>query len=778
MPFFLARLRQRQLTVHLFASLSLFFFHVAFVFNSGRNRTRASPDSCSDSSGSTSTSSSQRAQYRRRFFWPLQLWSKAPTAAPAAPEAGSAQRRGGNLKVEISQPLPARPNNLPTTAQNGAVANLVGHYNGFTLSPLREQVGSSVESFASFESIPKSPPPAPIKTANGLGKSSATYEAPPPDYSSVVPVRPAPPIPVASAPPPPLKSTAPAVPPSSVPVVPVVPVVPPPIPKQQPVASAASAAASANIKAAKIERDALRQLEISHPIPQNVIELPSKATAIRPAPAPPPPSSPSKVGISSTLPRLPKVNKDVQFAVEEETADRTTGPGKLKAIVERSESMRMRGVAGRPAIPQFGSMRGKRPLSVPFARPTSPPPNPPNSTLSKTTEEAEESIYASIEELEREKAKSNDLLDEIVSELKKKKNIDDVSPVKDIVPSLTAKPVVSDKPAPTTVTSKAAPSTTPSYKPYASSMALRNRYFGGNTSATTSGTTNDTRAVPLNNLKSSIAGKKPLPSVPVHSTSATTSVPTSTTATAGKWAATTAAGGSKWTPTTTVSTVTAPASSKWAPTTTGTSKWAPTITAGTVTAPTNSKWTPATTATGTVAGAKVTTTNSSTTTTATTSGKPTAPTTSKTTKTPTGVTASTSISKPSQLLAIKSIPTTTSSTPSITRPVMSTFLSSKSDATPKSSGGGGGVTKSATSAAAGVGGVVSGQKTASTKATRVNKSTTGPSSAASVKNPASHVLTMHQKFDASKAAKPTPSTSAAATPTATAGNKNKVNLKR
>jgi len=109
---------------------------------------------------------------------------------------------------------------------------------------------------------------------------------------------------------------------------------------------------------------------------------------------------------------------------------------------------------------------------------------------------------------------------------------------------------------------------------------------------------------------------------------------------------------------------------------------------------------------------------------------------------------------------------------------MSTFLSSKSDATPKSSGGGGGVTKSATSAAAGVGGVVSGQKTASTKATRVNKSTTGPSSAASVKNPASHVLTMHQKFDASKAAKPTPSTSAAATPTATAGNKNKVNLKR
>lgn len=62
----------------------------------------------------------------------------------------------------------------------------------------------------------------------------------------------------------------------------------------------------------------------------------------------------------------------------------------------------------------------------------------------------EEGIYTSIEELEREKEKSNDLLDEIVSELKKK-NIDDVSPVKDIVPSLTAKPTESNKPTPTTV---------------------------------------------------------------------------------------------------------------------------------------------------------------------------------------------------------------------------------------------------------------------------------------------------------------------------------------
>lgn len=62
----------------------------------------------------------------------------------------------------------------------------------------------------------------------------------------------------------------------------------------------------------------------------------------------------------------------------------------------------------------------------------------------------EEAIYTSIEELDREKEKSNNLLDEIVSELKKK-NIDDVSPVEDIVPSLAPKPVLSTVPTPTTV---------------------------------------------------------------------------------------------------------------------------------------------------------------------------------------------------------------------------------------------------------------------------------------------------------------------------------------
>ena len=189
-----------------------------------------------------------------------------------------------------------------------------------------------------------------------------------------------------------------------------------------------------SVKATKIDRQSLRRMKISNPIPQNVIDLPSKVVAIRPAP--PPPTSPSKVGISCTLPRLPKSGK-VHFDVEEDTASEP-----VKGSVERSESMRMKGVTPRPTIPQFGSMRGKRPLSL-FARPTSPPPNPPpaaapqhiyDDCLNKSTEE--DAIYATIENVEsQEKENKKDLLDEIVSELKKK-NIDDVSPVRDVQPSL------------------------------------------------------------------------------------------------------------------------------------------------------------------------------------------------------------------------------------------------------------------------------------------------------------------------------------------------------
>ena len=160
-----------------------------------------------------------------------------------------------------------------------------------------------------------------------------------------------------------------------------------------------------------------------------------------------------------------------------------------------------------------------------------------------------------------------------------------------------------------------------------------------------------------------------------------------------------------------------------------------------------------------------------------------------------GAVTTPSLSKIGQLAVTKPNSTglsSTAATPSITRPVMTTFQSSKGDATAKNTG-------SATRA--GVGGVASSLKTPTTKATRLTKpttttttittstttTTTSPSSGVSGKTPASHVLTMQQRFDAAKAAKPTPTTpttsaTAAAAPSAstaaTAGIKNKVNPKR
>ena len=103
-----------------FASLCISFFP-CFCFHSAWNRTRGSPDSTrlSGSSGSTSTTPSQRAWYQRRLFWPLHLWTRAPTTAPSAPEAENAQRGNPRVKVEISQPVPLRPTKLQTTGQNG-----------------------------------------------------------------------------------------------------------------------------------------------------------------------------------------------------------------------------------------------------------------------------------------------------------------------------------------------------------------------------------------------------------------------------------------------------------------------------------------------------------------------------------------------------------------------------------------------------------------------------------------------------------------------------------
>ncbi|XP_046382274.1 uncharacterized protein LOC124153219 [Ischnura elegans] len=101
------------------------------------------------------------------------------------------------------------------------------------------------------------------------------------------------------------------------------------------------------VKAAKVlDRQALRNLSISNPIPQQEIEIPQKVLPISEAAA-----AVSMVG--------------------------------GKPTVARAQSMRDPKVTARPNIHTFGSMRGTRPASIPSAssigtRPTSPPPRPPS----------------------------------------------------------------------------------------------------------------------------------------------------------------------------------------------------------------------------------------------------------------------------------------------------------------------------------------------------------------------------------------------------------------
>ncbi|XP_043270654.1 uncharacterized protein Meltrin isoform X1 [Venturia canescens] len=104
-----------------------------------------------------------------------------------------------------------------------------------------------------------------------------------------------------------------------------------------------------------IDKEILRNLEISHPIPQKNIEIPSSVISV---------------------------------IANETNADK-------RPVVMRAQSMRDPKVSTRPAIHTFGSMRqanpSKRPTSIPAsARPTSPPPVPP--TSSNNSDKSSESL--------------------------------------------------------------------------------------------------------------------------------------------------------------------------------------------------------------------------------------------------------------------------------------------------------------------------------------------------------------------------------------------------
>ena len=109
----------------------------------------------------------------------------------------------------------------------------------------------------------------------------------------------------------------------------------------------------------QIDKETLRNLQISNPIPQQDIDIPQNVVPVRPAPGPP---SPLPFSDSS------------------------------KQVVMRAQSLRDKGpLTQRPSIPTFGSMRQpsgtKRPTSIPAgARPTSPPPPRPPPPPSKSEE--------------------------------------------------------------------------------------------------------------------------------------------------------------------------------------------------------------------------------------------------------------------------------------------------------------------------------------------------------------------------------------------------------
>ncbi|XP_076164511.1 disintegrin and metalloproteinase domain-containing protein meltrin isoform X2 [Ptiloglossa arizonensis] len=108
-----------------------------------------------------------------------------------------------------------------------------------------------------------------------------------------------------------------------------------------------------HLKANKvIDKEILRNLEISNPIPQMEIEIPTPAIPV--------------------VPSIEAVKRNV---------------------VLRAQSMRDSKITPRPAIQTFGSMRQqttpvKRPTSIPAStRPTAPPPGPPTSTSTTSTNE-------------------------------------------------------------------------------------------------------------------------------------------------------------------------------------------------------------------------------------------------------------------------------------------------------------------------------------------------------------------------------------------------------
>ncbi|KAB7497042.1 Disintegrin and metalloproteinase domain-containing protein 12 [Armadillidium nasatum] len=211
-------------------------------------------------------------------------------------------------------------------------------------------------------------------------------------------------------------------------------------------------------KAAKINRESLLQLEISHPMQLQATELPSNLVPVRPAPDPPMPSNikPSQIKENQEKNSIAKVSwtSNIESNIENSNKE-----------FPRIGSVREHSVTVRPPIPKFGSMRAPRPKSLPPPRPSQPPPRPPLPMIPGTpeteyfyddcitvqvsaplaheedgTSPSQEGIYATIDEespnssspshdsLENKKDKKN-IFSMLYAKTKKKKNNEVTEPL-------------------------------------------------------------------------------------------------------------------------------------------------------------------------------------------------------------------------------------------------------------------------------------------------------------------------------------------------------------
>ncbi|CAG5075301.1 Similar to ADAM12: Disintegrin and metalloproteinase domain-containing protein 12 (Homo sapiens) [Cotesia congregata] len=232
--------------------------------------------------------------------------------------------------------------------------NMFGHFKGFTLKPLPEDSQTSPPPVPGFPAFvppgPALPPLNPGSTARPLISSPVLAATTCTTMELPVPTRPAPDVPAR-----PLEtlesttslsqsSTSPAL--ASLPSISIddrsksstlnriASILRPQAPKTR------------HQKAIKVDKEILRNLEISAPIPQQNIQITGSNLVL--------PNSTDSV--DGSLEICPKVSED-------------------KKVVMRAQSMRD-SKQPRPAIHSFGSMRStlKRPSSIPNNRPTAPPP--------------------------------------------------------------------------------------------------------------------------------------------------------------------------------------------------------------------------------------------------------------------------------------------------------------------------------------------------------------------------------------------------------------------